>query len=117
MGLSCYSEKGIDYPILTCDKCGRPITEAWGAIVITQKPYRDPIVNISGIYHKGKCDPGNKICPYSEELSRYLRQLVCNLHIGEIVKNGSKRQLVIDIPEPDGFLECRGSKSTWKQEA
>lgn len=108
MALAIYGDKGIHYPVLTCDTCGQPIQNAEEAMVGWTKPVDAPISHINSIFHRVKCDPGKKGLPLSDDLSRYMRHLIRNLHMGKIVSNGSTRQLVIDLPEPDDFLEVIG---------
>ena len=108
MNLASLSEKGANYPTLICDACGEPIKDARKAIITWDDLAGKPISYATGIYHKVRCDPGHRIERYSDELSSYMGQLVCNLKIGNKVTNGTKRQLVIDLPEPDDFTEVIG---------
>ena len=112
MGLSEYSYKGSNYPVLTCDTCDKPIKDIRLAIIAFNNLFGNPILHAAGIYHKGKCDPGNKVFDYSDELVQYTRKLIVNQRLGKIVVNGSKRQLIIDIPEPDNLTEVIG-KLPW----
>ena len=109
MSFGTYSEKGVNYPILICDSCHLPIKDASSAIITFPNLGGNPLDEANGIYHKGKCDPGNRVKPYSNELAAYLRQLACNLKIGELVTADTKRQLVINLPEPNGFAEISGN--------
>ena len=108
MGMSVYTDKGINYPVLTCDTCGEAIKDVRRAMITIPELCGTPIVPSSGLYHKGHCDPGRTAYRGWDELSTYMRQLICNLRLGEIVTDGSRRQLVIDLPELDGLSECGG---------
>jgi len=50
--------------------------------------------------------------PYSDELSSYLRQLICNVRLGEFIQCEGQRQLVIEVPEEDDLIEVHG-KLIW----
>ena len=108
MCLSFWSEEGVNCPTIICSTCGKPIKDARKAIIVSPNLAGNPVSHATGVYHKGQCDPGKQAAPYWDELSVYLRQLLCNLKLGEIVSSGRKRQLVIDLPEPNGFTEIRG---------
>ena len=112
MGLSSYSKKGVDSPILTCDSCGKSIWHVRLAIITFPELSGHPVSNASGIYHKGKCDPSSSVTPYSEELAEYMPELMWNIGIGEKQISGSKRRLVIEMPEPDAIMNGI-SKPPW----
>ncbi|MFC1872489.1 hypothetical protein ACFLYV_02070 [Chloroflexota bacterium] len=107
--LKQYSEKGVNYPVIICEGCQRPIKDASKAIITFQDLVGNPFNESRGVYHKVTCDPGNQAEPYSGELSNYLRRLIANVRLGKIVTDGNGRQLVIDLPEPDGFTEMLGN--------
>jgi len=109
MNLASFTEKGIDYPTLICDACGEPIKVARKAIITFPVDlFSKPMSYANGVYHKVRCDPGHQVRPYSEELSSYMKRLICSLRIGRIVANGEERQLVIDLSEFDDVMEGIG---------
>lgn len=112
MGFAAYSKEGVNYPILICNTCLMPIKDIRLAIITFNDLVGHPISYATGIYHKGECDPGSKMQPYSDELSSYLRQLICNVRLGEIIQREGKRQLVIEVPEEDDLIEVHG-KLIW----
>lgn len=108
MNFASFLEEGVYYPTLICDACGEPIKDARKAIITWGELADKTISYATGIYHKVRCDPGHKIERFSDELSSFMRQLVYNLKIGNRVTNGTERQLVIDLPEPDDLTEVIG---------
>ena len=112
MGFSDYTMRGVIYPILTCDTCGKPIKDARLATIGFPDIIGDPISHATSIYHNGKCDPGHEVCPGSYMLLTYLQHLVWNLPIGKKVVDGQKRQLIIELPEPNDMTDVPG-KLPW----
>ena len=112
MYLSFWSEEGVNYPTIICSACGKPIKDARKAIIVSLDLGGNPISHATGVYHKGQCDTGKQAAPYWDELSVYLRQLVCNLKLGEMMSSGKKGQLVIDLPEPNAYCSplCQQSR-------
>ena len=95
MGFARYEIDGKYCPVVICDFCGKPIEKASSGIVALKEIVGPPF----GYFHKGKCDPGVRVCRFSEELTVYLSNLNWNIHLGKRVYTVDKRQLIIDVPE------------------
>lgn len=103
MGLAIRSEKGKDYPVLTCDACGKPIEDWRLAIASFPWPTEEPVT--VQVYHKGDCDPGaagrrEEHAKLWQQLDHYLPWLLWNNKWGarDSTKQGDK--LTIDVPSP-----------------
>lgn len=110
MGLAIIKNNDISYPAITCDGCGKPIKNVNQAIVVYPNFEGKPITYIAGFYHKVTCDLGHTVYPCCDELNTFLKQLVWNLPLGEKVKKGQHRQVIVTIPEEDGLSSCFESR-------
>jgi hypothetical protein len=102
MKIAQYSDKGNNYPVLICNGCGKPIKNAKMALITFKELAGNSLNSVTGVFHKGECDPGNHVSLYSDELEYCIVQLVFNIKIGRIITQGNKRQLIIDLPDEDG---------------
>lgn len=97
MGLSRITQQGSNYPIITCDACGKPIKDIRRAIITFSDTIGKPVNYCTGMYHKGECDPGDKMQPHSQELETSIQQLIWNLGIGKKITDGHKWWLVVEM--------------------
>lgn len=104
MGLSVYFGENIT-PIITCDTCGKPIKDIRKSMVGIPRLFgqgTEPVY----VFHKGECAPSREEYPNCEELHRFMRHLLGNIRLGRLAIADSQRQIVVDVPEPDGLSEC-----------
>lgn len=99
MGLSMRYEEEKACPVLTCDKCGKPIGDWSGAIVTHRWPSEDSPVTAK-VYHKVECDPGskNEDTKYSVDLRAYLPQLLWNHNWGMKGTNEKGATVTLNVP-------------------
>jgi hypothetical protein len=104
--MSIRSRDGKHYPILTCDKCRKPIDDSTNALVVfSHKQKGTDFSSVEGIFHKGSCDPGHhRSIPYWQQLDRYIPWLLWNNQFGQRLIEGNKLRIIIDVPEPPDFI-------------
>jgi len=100
MGLSVQRESGEPWPVLTCDKCGKPI-EDWGFAIITYQLPRENSVMAAKVYHKGECDPGRGKdgSVLWEELKNYIPWLLWTQNWGTRGTNAKGATLTLNVPK------------------
>jgi len=101
MGLAVQRESGESWPVLTCDKCGKPIKD-WNFAIITYQLPHENSVSSAKVYHKGElCDPGrgkdgSKLW---EEVRNYIPWLLWNQDWGSRGTNAKGATLTINVPK------------------
>jgi len=101
MGLSMQHKKEGTWPVLTCDKCGKPIGDWSLAVVAYNWPSEDSIVAVK-VYHKGECDPGRGKAGAVlwKELKSYLPWLLWHNKWGRKGTNEKGATLTLNVPKP-----------------
>ena len=101
MGLSVQRESGEPWPVLTCDKCGKPIKD-WNFAIITYQLPSENSVMPAKVYHKSEfCDPGRGKdgSVLWEELKNYIPWLLWNQDWGTRGTNSKGATLTINVPK------------------
>ena len=101
MGLAVQRESGEPWPVLICDKCGKPIKDWSRGIITYQLPHENSVMPAK-VYHKSEfCDPGrgkdgSKLW---EELKNYIPWLLWNQEWGTRGTNAKGATLTINVPK------------------